>query len=561
MQLAKLRLGPRIAMAVGIAILGMVGVMASDAVNLRASLQNDREIKVRNAVEVAEGVVSYFHDLAGAGTMAEDQAKAAALKALEGLRYDTNEYFFVQDNNTVMLMHPIAKKLVGQNMGGTKDPNGKPLFDDIRALVAAHDAGYVEYLWPKPGSDNPVAKISYVKGFKPWGWIIGSGLYLDDIDTMFRAEMLKQGGILLGLLLLVGVIAWVISRSITRPLAAATENMVRLADGDVSIAVQGAGLKNEIGDLARAMNVFKQNRLEMDRLEGERQADTLRLETQRRNAMLALADQFDQAVKGVVTQVGGAATQLQSSAQSMSATMQQTNARAGSVAAATEQAFGNVQAVAASTEELSASIREIGSQVSHSATIANQAVSQARATNQTVAGLSEASQRIGDVVRLINDIAGQTNLLALNATIEAARAGEAGKGFAVVASEVKNLANQTAQATSEISSQITAMQDAAGSAVDAIRVVTETIGQIDGIAATLATAVQQQDAATQEIARAVQEVSDRSRDVSQNISEVTVALGSSGETARAVLSAAGDLARQADTMRDEVDRFLLGIRA
>lgn len=367
----------------------------------------------------------------------------------------------------------------------------------------------------------------------------------------------------LGALLLLAVISgWCFIARIVVPLGGLRTAMAELAanaQGTVDIPYQGRG--DEIGEMARATDRFQHGIREAETLRRAQDEKDREVAEQRRRDMLALADSFEQGVGGIVRTVADGAEKMHEGARNVQSVANDTASEVQLVGARSRETSAHVSSVATGADELAATIAEVNRQVEQATDIAGSAVAQAGETDAAVNSLSVSAQRIGEIVGLINDIAAQTNLLALNATIEAARAGEAGKGFAVVASEVKNLANQTAQATSEISSQITAMQDAAGSAVDAIRVVTETIGQIDGIAATLATAVQQQDAATQEIARAVQEVSDRSRDVSQNISEVTVALGSSGETARAVLSAAGDLARQADTMRDEVDRFLLGIRA
>jgi methyl-accepting chemotaxis protein len=245
----------------------------------------------------------------------------------------------------------------------------------------------------------------------------------------------------------------------------------------------------------------------------------------------------------------------------MAGTTGETAARSGVMANAADVAFNNVQSVAAATEELTASIAEISQQVSNSAGIARQAVDEAKRTDQTVSALSDASQRIGEVVKLISDIASQTNLLALNATIEAARAGEMGKGFAVVASEVKNLANQTAKATEDISTQIVGMQNATGEAVSAIQAIAETIGKIDQIAATIAAAVEEQGAATQEISRSIQQAAGGAREVSDNVSVVAKSVDETGRMAKDVLGAASELSQQAEIMRREVGNFLERVRA
>ena len=278
-------------------------------------------------------------------------------------------------------------------------------------------------------------------------------------------------------------------------------------------------------------------------------------------AQVALADNFEANVKGIVESVSSSATEMQGSAQSMSSTAEETSRQSTAVAAASEEASTNVQTVASAAEELSNSVEEVGRQVGQSNKIAQNAVEEAQRTNDKVQGLAEAAQKIGEVVNLINDIASQTNLLALNATIEAARAGEAGKGFAVVASEVKSLANQTAKATEEIAAQIGAIQAATTDAVSAIQGIGSTIGEISEISTAIATAVEQQSAATKEIAANVQQAAAGTQEVSENISGVTQAASETGEAAGQVLGAAQELSKQSEALREQVDSFLIEVRA
>nr|WP_298683154.1 cache domain-containing protein [uncultured Dongia sp.] len=561
MRFQDFRIATRLAFVVLVAMIGMIAIGAIAGGALKATLLEDRKVKTQHVVEVAYGVVNYFAEQAKAGTITEEQAKAQAMVALEQLRYAEKEYFWINDMTPRMLMHPFAKKLLDQpTLADLKDPNGKPIFTDMLNVVKAQGAGFVDYLWPQPGAEQPVAKISYVKGFAPWGWIIGSGIYLDDVNAIFWKQMLTLGAVIVGIMLVTALISALIARSISRPLARTTSSMMRLADGDKSISIEGTENKAEMGALARALAVFKDNALAMDRLAADRTAQDERARSEKRQAMLDLADNFESSVQHVVGQVSAASVELQSSAQSMAGNTDQTTHQAARVSSASEQAFGNVQSVAAATEELSASISEITQQVAQSTNIASKAVAEARQTDQTINGLAQASQRIGDVANLIRDIANQTNLLALNATIEAARAGDAGKGFAVVASEVKNLANQTAQATEEITGQISSIQNATGEAVTAIRGITNTITEIDQIAAAIAAAVEQQGAATREISRSIQQAADGTRDVSQNIAGVSQALSESGRLAEGLLGAASDLSRQADVMRTEISSFVERIR-
>jgi methyl-accepting chemotaxis protein len=379
-------------------------------------------------------------------------------------------------------------------------------------------------------------------------------------------------------------------RGIATPLRVLSGSMNQLADGNKTLDVPMTHRSDEIGEMARTLNVFRDKMTENERLqveqseaekraleeerrgaeakrsveaktEEERRAMEAKAEADRKEALHDIAATFEKSVMSVVGSLSSAATEMQSSAETMSATADQTNQQATAVAAASEEATVNVQTVASSAEELSASVEEISRQVTQSNEIAQAAVDEAKQTNEKVEGLAEAAQKIGDVVSLINDIASQTNLLALNATIEAARAGDAGKGFAVVASEVKSLATQTGKATEEIGAQITAIQSATGEAVDAIQGIGSTISQLGDIAASVATAVDQQGSATREIASSVQQAAAGTQKVSGNIAQVTQAAGESQASSGQMLQATNELARQGEVLRTEVDKFLQEVRA
>jgi methyl-accepting chemotaxis protein len=365
----------------------------------------------------------------------------------------------------------------------------------------------------------------------------------------------------IGLAIGLGLALFIARFGIVKPIAAITGAMQALAGGNKTVAVPGQDRKDEIGTMAAALGVFKDNMIEADRLRDEQEAAKLRSDAERRQAMLDLADRFEGSVGGVVNGVTAAATELEATAQSMSATAEQTSRQSAVVAAASEETTQNVQTVASATEELSASIGEITSQVSEATRIVGEAVHQANDTNAKVQGLSDAAQRIGDVVRLINDIAGQTNLLALNATIEAARAGEAGKGFAVVASEVKTLATQTGKATEEIASQVRAIQEATQTSAEAISSIVQTINRVSEISTAIASAVEEQGAATQEISRNVQQAAQGTQEVSSNITGVTNAAGQTGSAARQVLESAGELSRNGTLLKSQVQDFLRTVRA
>ncbi len=378
--------------------------------------------------------------------------------------------------------------------------------------------------------------------------------------AVYRTGLMMDTLLVLAAVVLCGLGLYVVGRRVVRPISTLTQAMSTLARGDTSAEIPGLDHKDEIGAMAAAVEVFRENAIERQRLEDAQKAE-LTARQHRAKTVEDLISSFDAQIKDVLNTVTGAATQLNGTAQEMTGSAADSAEKATAVAAASEEASANVKTVAAAADELTKSTHEIGQQVTMSQSIARQAVTEAERTNGTVAGLVETAAKVGEVVRLINSIASQTNLLALNATIKAARAGDAGKGFAVVASEVKNLANQTAHATEQIAQEIQAMQSVSGDAATAIKSIGSTIVRIDDIAGAISAAVEEQNVATAEIAGNVQQAARGTEEVSGNIVQVNEAASRTGASAHQVLSAAQELTQQAEAMRSMVFKFLAEMRA
>jgi methyl-accepting chemotaxis protein len=556
-----LTISRRLALLVGLAVLAIIVTIAIQLVMLRSSLVEERKAAIKGQVETAVSIVKEFSDAAAKGLLPEAEAQQRAKAALRDIRFGHNDYFFVYlENGTNIVLGTIPQN-EGKNFMDAKDPTGFPY---VRENIAAgmSGGGFRYYSFPRPGSgDQPLPKLSYSLEAKPWNWIVSTGVYIDDLDATFYGAARRVIGWAAGLIAVLGIVAFVLSRGLVKPLRAITAATTELASGKLDVAVPGAGRRDELGRIAQALDVFKANALSQRKLESDQKAAEVRATDQRRSEMIGLAGRFETAVGGIIDTVSSASGELEATASTLTRTADMTQQMSTTVNTASEAASTNVQAVAAATDQMTASIAEIGRQVQASSRIAANAVSQAEKTDARVNELSQAASRIGAVVQLITTIAEQTNLLALNATIEAARAGEAGRGFAVVAQEVKALATQTAKATGEISTQISGMQAATQESVAAIKEIGGTIREISEIASTIAAAVEQQGAATGNMTRNIRDAASGTSEVASSIAKVTEGAHETGTASSEMLSSARSLAKESARLREEVGRFLQSIRA
>jgi len=555
-MIGNLKIGTRLMMLLPIIALGMITICALGLKNLENNLISDRAAKAKNIIETAQSIVEKSYARFQKGEITEAEARKAAIVAVGDMRYEGDNYIWINDDKGTLLAHPVA---VGKNLLGAKDAKGFPYADKVIELSAAGGGSFI-YHWSKTPGGTPLPKMSFVAPFKPWAWSIATGSYIDDVDALFMENAVLIGATSLVVIFLVGGFVFVISRGITRPVNNITGLMDRLAGGDKTIDVHYLSNKDEVGDLARALQTFKSNAIEMEKLQEDQKIQKQRAEEDRKTMMHKMADEFETSVKGVVTTVSSAATEMQGSAKSMTAIADDTSKKATTVAAAAEQASHNIQTVASAAEELNSSIGEINRQIGDSVRVASACVAEAEATGTVMQNLSKSANDIGNVVKLIEDIASQVNLLALNATIEAARAGEAGRGFAVVANEVKNLANQVANAAGDITKQINGIQLQTGQAVDTITSITSTIRKINEISTAIASAVEEQGAATKEISRSIQETAEGTNEVTRNISSVTQSSIETSAASNEVFDTAGQLAKESETLRRVVETFIDRIR-
>jgi methyl-accepting chemotaxis protein len=557
----------------GLLLMGVISLILSihsldkrgkeEIASVKAMMVAGKNEILKNIVDITFSAIQGIYNRSD---LTDSQKKQSALKLVKDMRYDDKGYLWINDMHSRMVMHPVNPELDGKDLADFKDPNGKHLFNEFVKVCRDNGEGFADYMWPKPGYDKPVPKLSYVKLFKPWNWIVGTGVYLDDIEAVeirktkeIKSEITGQRNKLIGaivILLALGVvITSYISRKISGPIKNAVDMLKNIAQGEGDLTQRlKVETKDEVGEMAEWFNKF---------------IDTIQKIVKDVAQNANLVKDASGELSEISRQMTSGAEHTSEKANLVASAGEEMSSNMNSVAASTELAATNVNVVATAAEEMTATISEIAKNSEKASQITGKAVAQTQSASNKVDELGAAAAEIGKVVETITEISEQVNLLALNATIEAARAGEAGKGFAVVANEIKDLAKQTAQATQEIKEKIGAIQGSTEGTVTEIGQISAVINDVNDIVSTIAAAVEEQSVTTREIAENVAQASHGIQEVNENIAQssnvageiakdivdVNHAAGEISSSSAQVNMSAQELAKLSDKLNDMVGKF------
>ena len=534
------KVSTRMHLMVGLTMVGLVILCFAALLQIKETMIEDRKAKIRNLVEYAHSQLAFYDEQVKAGTMSLEQAQTLAKNTLRKARYDEKEYFWLNDYHPKSVMHPIKPELEGKDMTDNKDPTGKQLYVEFVKVVKADGAGFVDYLWSKPGLTEPVPKLSYVKGYAPWGWIVGTGIYIDDVNAQFRKDAMMLGGVSAALLVVLVVLGGLIRASIVNQLggepAEAAAVMERVASGDLTA---------EVGNPAKGSL--------LDALGG--MVTSLRALVQEVNtSAITLADNAEQ-IRHASSEVATAAEHQADATSAMAAAIEELTVSSNHISdSARETEQDSREAMSLSSEgservdQATAAIRKIATTVSDAST--------------RIHALEERASQVSSIANVIKDIAGQTNLLALNAAIEAARAGEQGRGFAVVADEVRKLAERTSTATTEIEQMILGIQGDTGGAVEAMNAALPEVEQGVQLAGHASESLRGIEAGAsrtleriREVATATREQSSASTSIAQRVEEIAQMVDETTATIRGTAETAHQLEQIAQGLKSQIGRF------